>query len=93
MQTMKKYMTKNLCAISAKCQYSSQSIFTVLFYNKTKKILKYEAKRCLVFLAYSSLCVIFTFEVCVLSELSVAKPLPQMLQWKGRFLARSTCAS
>ncbi|KAJ8885417.1 hypothetical protein PR048_011614 [Dryococelus australis] len=34
-----------------------------------------------------------TLEVWVLRLDSVAKPLPQMLQWKGRFLARSTCAS
>lgn len=34
-----------------------------------------------------------TFDVCVLKLDSVAKPFPQMLQWKGRFLARSTCAS
>lgn len=31
--------------------------------------------------------------MCVLKLDSVAKPFPQMLQWKGRFLARSTCAS
>ena len=31
----------------------------------------------------------FTFPVWVLRLLSVAKPLPQMLQWKGRFLRRS----
>lgn len=37
--------------------------------------------------------VILTLAVCVLRLLSVAKPLPQMLQWKGLFLARSTWAS
>lgn len=34
-----------------------------------------------------------TFEVCVLRLDSVAKPLPHILQWNGRFLARSTWAS
>lgn len=34
-----------------------------------------------------------TLDVWVLRLDSVANPLPQMLQWKGLFLARSTCAS
>lgn len=34
-----------------------------------------------------------TLDVCVLRLDSVANPLPQMLQWKGRFLALSTWAS
>lgn len=34
-----------------------------------------------------------TFDVCVRRLDSVAKPLPQRLQWKGRLLARSTWAS
>lgn len=38
-------------------------------------------------------CIILTFDVCVRKLDSVAKPLPQMLQWNGRFLARSTWAS
>lgn len=34
-----------------------------------------------------------TLDVWVRSELSVAKPFPQMLQWNGRFFMRSSCAS
>lgn len=34
-----------------------------------------------------------TFVVCVLRLDSVANPLPQMVQWNGLFLARSTWAS
>lgn len=34
-----------------------------------------------------------TLAVCVLKLDSVANPFPQMLQWNGRFLARSTWAS
>ena len=34
-----------------------------------------------------------TFPVCVLRLLSVANPLPQMLQWNGLFLSLSICDS
>lgn len=34
-----------------------------------------------------------TFDVCVLRLDSVANPFPQIVQWKGRFLALSTWAS
>lgn len=42
---------------------------------------------------YSKTCGALTLAVCVRRLDSVAKPLPQMVQWNGRFLARSTWAS
>lgn len=106
-ETMHSFLRKeNTCLPSGVCSSPSACVVDCIIWKKTSKVIgpappqKKGHSQTRERLPYHLLPVTTshvpwasTLDVWVRSELSVAKPFPQMLQWNGRFFMRSSCAS